>query len=72
MPNKSKHESRVTIEADLPPRGAYNADDACWYLQISKPTLYRELKLGKLRACRTIRHLKFFKSELDSWLVAGM
>jgi len=55
-----------------PPRGAYRAKDASWYLQISIPTLHREIKSGKLRPCRQVRHLRFLKSELDRWLEAGM
>jgi len=54
------------------PNGAYRAGEACAYLRISKPSLYREIKAGKLRPCRQIRHLRFLKSELDRWLIAGM
>jgi len=60
--------------ANSPPvtNGAYKAAEACSYLRISKPSLYREIKNGKLRPCRQIRHLRFLKSELDRWLVDGM
>jgi len=57
--------------ANSPP-GAYRSAEACWYLRISLPTLHREVKAGKLRPCRQVRHLRFLKSELDRWLRDGV
>jgi excisionase family DNA binding protein len=70
---KSKRGASSAEElANSQPVAAYRSGEAAGYLKISLPTLHREVKAGKLRPCRQVRHLRFLKSELDRWLIDGM
>jgi excisionase family DNA binding protein len=55
-----------------PTNGALKVTGACEYLNLSKPTVHRLVKNGKLRACRQVRHLLFARSELDRFIRDGM
>jgi excisionase family DNA binding protein len=53
--------------------GALKQKEARTYLgNISKPTLYRLVKDGRLKPCRQVRCLLFTRAELDRFLVSGM
>jgi excisionase family DNA binding protein len=53
-------------------RGAYKAGEACSYLSISKPSLYRCIERGLIVPNRSLRTLRFTKEELDRFLKNGM
>jgi excisionase family DNA binding protein len=50
-----------------PPQG-YKVEDACAFLRISKPSVYRLIDRGLLRPNRALRHLIFSREELLRFL----
>jgi excisionase family DNA binding protein len=52
----------------LPTPHAHKVKDACAYLRLSKPTIYRLVERGLLRPNRATRHLLFSTSELERFL----
>ena len=63
----------VGAPATTQPVGALKLKAAAQYLGgLSVPTMHREVKRGKLRACRNLRHLTFTIKELDRYLLDGM
>lgn len=51
---------------------AFKIDGACRYLCLSRPSLYRLVARGLLKANRSTRHYIFLRSELDRFLRDGM
>jgi len=49
-----------------------NIDEACKFLKISKQSLYKHLKTGKIPAMRMGKAWKFHKTLLDEWLIREM
>jgi excisionase family DNA binding protein len=47
-----------------------NTQDACTYLQISRPTYLKYISEGRIKAQKVGRGWKVFKSELDRFLRA--
>lgn len=45
-----------------------NAAEACVFLQIGKPTLYRHVKAGGIPAFRIGKALRFHKESLEKWI----
>ena len=44
-------------------------DEAMKYLRVSKPTLLKQIRLGKLRATKVGREWRFLQSELYRFLI---
>ena len=49
----------------------FNTKEACWYLKISRPTFYKYIASGRIKAQKIGRGWKVFKSELDRFLREG-
>jgi hypothetical protein len=47
---------------------AYKVNDACAFLRISKPSIYRLIDRGLLRPNRALRHIIFSREELMRFL----
>ena len=45
-----------------------NLEDACEYLKLAKPTLYKYLRTGQVPAFKMGRMWRFHKETLDEWL----
>jgi excisionase family DNA binding protein len=45
--------------------------EACGYLRISRTTLYRLRREGKLKGHYAGRRIRFSQAELDAWLAGG-
>ena len=54
---------------ELQESSVYTSDEAAKYLRISKVTLYKLLKEGKIRSNKTGKNYRILKSELDSFLI---
>lgn len=46
----------------------FSLEDACAYLKIAKPTLYKYVRIGAVPAFKMGRVWKFHKESLDKWL----
>ena len=46
-------------------------EEATEYLKISKPTLLKHVRLGKIKAVKVGRHWRFLQSDLYSFLTGG-
>jgi hypothetical protein len=78
-PNKSKSPTKQRRGAKsrrhelLPTNGALKLNEARAYLgNLSKPTMYRLIKRGLLKANRSTRYCLFARTELDRFIRAGM
>ncbi len=47
----------------------YTSDEAAKYLRISKVTLYKLLKEGRIRSNKTGKNYRILKSELETFLM---
>lgn len=45
-----------------------NAEEACAFLQVAKPTLYRHVRKGAIPAFRIGKALRFHKESLEKWI----
>lgn len=45
-----------------------NVDEACTFLQISKPTLYRHTRVGAIPSFKIGKALRFHKESLERWI----
>lgn len=57
--------------ADLQEASVYTSDEAARYLRISKVTLYKLLREGKIRSNKTGKNYRILKSELDTFLLGS-
>ncbi|WP_051669241.1 helix-turn-helix domain-containing protein [Carnobacterium jeotgali] len=50
------------------PKQALNAEEACAFLQISKPTLYKYARIGVIPGRKIGTEWRFSKAALEKWL----
>ncbi|MHB0936237.1 MAG: ATPase, T2SS/T4P/T4SS family [Armatimonadota bacterium] len=62
-----EHDRTTTVATD----DLLTLDDAAEYLSVSKPTLYRMLDRGDVKASKVGRQWRFRQSDLDSYLARG-
>ena len=49
----------------------FDTKEACWYLKITRPTFYKYIASGRIKAQKIGRGWKVFKSELDRFMRDG-
>jgi excisionase family DNA binding protein len=49
-----------------------NFDEACQFLRVAKPTLYRYIRRGEIPAFKIGRHWKFHREALHDWMKEQM
>jgi excisionase family DNA binding protein len=70
--SKQVKRKRDALKPGLKDAGALKLNDACRYLGgIAKITLRRQIEKGRIKPCRTLRHLLIPVGELDRWLTEG-
>ena len=52
--------------------GILNVEEACLFLKLSKPTLYKHVRTGNIPAVKVGKVWRFHKAKLEDWLIARM
>ena len=68
MKKESSPAAKSKSKSEPPEPEGFKVDDACAFLRISKPSVYRLIDRGLLKPNRALRHILFSREELLRFL----